>query len=390
MIGWIIFFGVSTFIVVALHYVLWIQMVKRPRWPQKFEWLGSLLLIALVLGVPVSRIFYRFFPWAPLGWLAKVSLTWLGFLLLMITFNLILETLLLVYQKGRVLFGLQRRRLQRQMGESRIQSEERRVFMSRAAAATTAVAAAVVGTKGIFNALADPLIKHIQVPLPKLPQGLHGFKIVQITDLHIGNSIKKDYVQRVVRMANSLKPDFMALTGDFVDGPVEQLREDVAPLADLKSKWGSYFITGNHDYYSGHEEWNAHFRSMGIKVLENEMVVIGEPPNTFELVGIDWHQRFRIAMAQHNPESACVVLNHQPKGIDDAIRLGGGLQISGHTHGGQIWPFHLFVALAQPYVSGFHKHGNGYIYVSCGTGYWGAAMRVGAPSEITLIELIHT
>ena len=260
--------------------------------------------------------------------------------------------------------------------------------MSRSFAATSVLAASVVGTKGIFNALADPQIKKIQVPLPKLPLSLRGFKIAQVTDLHIGPSIRRPYVERVVELTNALNADLIALTGDFVDGSVEALHEDVAPLANLKSKFGSYYVTGNHDHYSGVEEWRKHFASMGMNVLFNEMVMIGDGADTFELVGIDWIADFKRAMASHDPSKACVVLNHQPLGIDEAIGMGGGLQLSGHTHGGQIWPFHFFVGLAQPYVSGFHKHGDGYIYVSCGTGYWGAAMRVAAPSEITVIELV--
>jgi hypothetical protein len=196
---------------------------------------------------------------------------------------------------------------------------------------------------------------------------------------------------------NALEPDIVAITGDMVDGSVEQLREAIAPLANLKTRHGVFFVTGNHEYYAGALEWCDHLPTLGMRVLRNERVTIGEGAQAFDLAGID---DFNAAGAApgHGPDlpralagrdegRELVLLAHQPRAIDEARRLGVGLQLSGHTHGGQLWPWRYMVYLQQPLVSGLAKRGDTYCYTSCGTGYWGPPMRLGAPAEITKVVL---
>jgi predicted MPP superfamily phosphohydrolase len=208
--------------------------------------------------------------------------------------------------------------------------------------------------------------------------------------------IGKDFIEDIVRRVNALTPDVIAITGDLVDGSVEELAEHVAPLAKLSAKHGVYFVTGNHEYYSGAEEWIAHLRKLGVHVLRNERVRIGGDEG-FDLAGIDDHSSAVFghgpdlpkALAGRDADRACVLLAHQPRGVNLADSLGVDLQLSGHTHGGQMFPWNLAVRLQQPFVAGIHKLTHAQIYVSRGTGYWGPPMRVGAPAEITEIELVH-
>jgi uncharacterized protein len=189
---------------------------------------------------------------------------------------------------------------------------------------------------------------------------------------------------------NALRPDLVAGTGDLVDGSVRELGRAVAHLGRLQARHGVYFVTGNHEYYSGAEEWVAHLETLGIKPLRNEHVRIGDEGG-FDLAGIDDHSArpdLKKALGGRDASRACVLLAHQPRGIELADELGVDLQLSGHTHGGQMFPWNLLVRLQQPFVAGLHKLRRAQIYVSCGTGYWGPPMRVGAPAEITEIELV--
>jgi hypothetical protein len=201
----------------------------------------------------------------------------------------------------------------------------------------------------------------------------------------------------VVEKVNALEADAIVITGDLVDGPLSALREHVAPLADLRAKHGVYFVTGNHEYYAGADEWIAELRSLGIHVLRNERVSLGDGEHSFDLAGVDDWTAARFgsghgpnldkALEGRDASRELVLLAHQPKQIREAAEKGVGLQISGHTHGGQIFPWHALVKLDQPYLAGLSKHGDTQIYVSRGTGYWGPPIRVGAPSEITLLEI---
>jgi predicted MPP superfamily phosphohydrolase len=243
----------------------------------------------------------------------------------------------------------------------------------------------------------DPRIVDVEIKLPRLPRALSGFTIAQITDVHVGPFVDHRFVGEVVRRVNHLAPDLVAITGDLVDGSLRRFRDGVAPLAELRSPHGTYFVTGNHEYYSGVDGWLDHLRSLGVRVLRNERVTIARNDNAFDLVGIDDHESRRYrghgpdlprALAGRDPSRAVVLMAHQPRQVRIAARHGVDLQISGHTHGGQIWPWHAAVRLQQGgLLAGHYRFGDTQLYVSRGTGYVGPAIRFGAPAEISRIVL---
>jgi predicted MPP superfamily phosphohydrolase len=231
--------------------------------------------------------------------------------------------------------------------------------------------------------------------LTKLPKSGSGYVIVQMTDVHIGPTIGRDFLAAVVRETNALAPDLVVITGDLVDGTVDQLRRLVEPLRDLVAKDGVFFVTGNHEYYSGADEWIAHLTTMGIRVLRNERVDIR---GLFDLAGVDDassagmlpHHGQDVARAAQGRSSsrALVLLAHQPKALKHALAAEVDLQLSGHVHGGQLVPFNWLVRLDQPLIAGLYLVEKTWVYVSSGTGYWGPPMRVGTAAELTRIELV--
>ena len=263
----------------------------------------------------------------------------------------------------------------------------RRLFLARALAAAVGGVAAGLTTAGIKSALGPTQINELDIQLRGLPQALAGFKLVQISDVHVGPLLRKDWLAHVVGRIRELSPDMVVITGDLVDGSVRELREQVAPLATLQAPHGVYFVTGNHDHYSGAEEWYAHLPTLGVRPLRNQRVEVAPG---LDLAGIEdptGSPDLLRALAGRDPAKALILLAHQPRQFAEAARHEVPLTLSGHTHGGQIWPFTWLVALAQPYVAGLHRRGASQLYVSRGTGFWGPPMRIGAPAEITLLKL---
>ena len=252
---------------------------------------------------------------------------------------------------------------------------------------------------GFFNARRLARVVEVDVPIPGLPKSLHGYSIAQISDVHIGPTIKRSYVEAIVARVNALKPDAIAITGDLVDGSVQRLSAHTAPLANLSAPDGTFFVTGNHEYYSGASEWIAELRRLGLTVLNNEHVIREREGDAVMIAGVtdfsahhfDPSQRSdpraAIARAPANVK-ARVLLAHQPRSAEAAAAAGFDLQLSGHTHGGQFYPWNLFVPLQQPFTAGLNQAGAMWVYTSRGTGYWGPPKRFGAPSEITLLRLV--
>lgn len=275
--------------------------------------------------------------------------------------------------------------------------EARRALFS----ATSAVVVGLTVTAslvGYLEARRTPRVRRVSVPIDGLPESLEGFTIAHLTDLHVGPTIKRDFVVPVVERVRSLAPDAVALTGDFVDGQVDELRDHVAPLAELKARHGVFYVTGNHEYYAGAEAWVRHFASLGIRPLLNEHVVLEHEGAQLVLAGIcDYSAGSFVPHHRSDPARALagapagaprVMLAHQPRSAK-AVKEAGGvdLMLSGHTHGGQMWPWNLFVPLQQPLLAGLSRLYEMWVYVSRGTGYWGPPYRVGAPSEIALLTL---
>jgi hypothetical protein len=267
----------------------------------------------------------------------------------------------------------------------------RRLFVSRVVAG--AAAATAVGTVGYgtYGVLRGPRVKRVTVPLAKLPRAAHGYRIAVVSDIHLGPVLGRGFAQKVVDTINGTQPDLIAVVGDLVDGSVKDLGPAAAPLSQLRARHGSFFVTGNHEYYSGAEQWVEEVRRLGIHPLENART---ELP-WFDLAGVNdlagesegQGPDFTRALGDRDTARACVLLAHQPVQIHDAVRHGVDLQLSGHTHGGQLWPGNLIAAAANPTVAGLERYGDTQLYVSRGAGAWGPPTRVGAPSDITVIEL---
>jgi predicted MPP superfamily phosphohydrolase len=241
-------------------------------------------------------------------------------------------------------------------------------------------------------------VRHVDIPIRDLPEALHGFTIAQISDIHVGPTIKRGFVERIVKRVNKLGSDMVAITGDVVDGPVRKLSEHTAPLADLESRHGTYVVTGNHEYYSGVQGWVRELERLSARVLMNEHVVLEHDGAPLTVAGItDYSAHYFDASHRSDPRSALagsprdavkVMLAHQPRSAQASAAAGADLQLSGHTHGGQFWPWNLFVRLQQPYTAGLHREGGMWVYINRGTGYWGPPMRFGVPPEITAIRLV--
>ena len=267
----------------------------------------------------------------------------------------------------------------------------------------SAIAAVALGFAitfvGFVNARRRARVKETQVPIENLPADLHGFAIVQISDVHVGATIKRGYVEAIVAAVNDLSPDAIAITVDVVDGTVRDLAEHVAPLAQLRARHGTYLVTGNHEYYSGEAQWTREFRRLGLQVLLNEHVALNHGAATLVIAGVtDYTAHHFNPNHRSDPERALlgapaahakVLLAHQPRSAAAAAAAGFHLQLSGHTHGGQFWPWNHFVRFQQPYTAGLHRLSQLWIYISRGTGYWGPPKRFGAPSEISLIRLVN-
>lgn len=268
----------------------------------------------------------------------------------------------------------------------------RRLLVSRGIAATVAVAA--VGTVGAGTASflgRPPQIKQITVPLARLPRSAHGMRIAVVSDIHLSAILGRAHTQRITDTINSTQPDLIAVVGDLADGEVHDLGRAAVPLGGLRSRHGTYFVTGNHDYLHNAPEWLDHLRNLGLVPLENARV---EMPG-FDLAGVNdlagerygSGPDFGKALNGRDPARGVVLLSHQPVTIHDAVRHGVDLQLSGHTHGGQLWPGPLLAELANPTVAGLDRYGDTQLYVTHGAGAWGPPTRIGAPADITVIQL---
>ena len=253
---------------------------------------------------------------------------------------------------------------------------------------------------GFVNARRRAKVVSVDVPIDDLPVPLNGLTIVQISDIHVGATIKARYVDAIVDAVNALKPDLIAVTGDIVDGSVARLSSHTEPLGRLTARYGTYLVTGNHEYYSGAAPWIAEFERLGLRVLLNEHVVLEHGGTPFIVAGVtdysaghfdEAHQSDPAAALAHAPRDVRVklLLAHQPRTALAAAAAGYTLQLSGHTHGGQFFPWNFFVRLQQPFTAGLAKLDALWVYTSRGTGYWGPPKRLGAPSEITRLRLVR-
>ena len=390
----VIFFAISTLLAGYITWRLFGKAAFRRRWK-----IAMAAGIVATLFAPVITIILRRsgFDNPGLHLLTWAGYLGVGFLSFVFSYVVIRDLVWLPVAavrriKARIAKSARRREEMRP-----IDSPSRRGFLVNSMNYGILTAAALTTGYGVAEAKQTPQVKRVPVAIDNLPPDLEGFRIVQITDIHVNPTFRRSSVEEIVEVVNTLDADVVALTGDLVDGSVDQLGYDVAPLAQVQSTSGNYFVTGNHEYYSGVIEWVEEVRRLGFTVLLNEHQVVARGKARLLLAGVtDYRGGNFLTSHRSDPQKALegapaadvkILLAHQPKNIFAASRAGYDLQISGHTHGGQFFPWNLLVGFAQPYVYGLHTHENTQIYVSRGTGYWGPPVRVGSPSEITLIEL---
>lgn len=366
----------------GIHYYLWARLVRDPGWPAPVTRAATVAVVALGVLLLATMIFGRMLPRAAASVLAWAAFVWLGVAFLLFAGLVSTELFRVV---SRLVWSNP--------------DDTRRLFFARGVAALVGGGAAIAAMVAVRQALSALTVRTVRVPIAGLHPSLEGMTVVQLTDIHVGPTIGRPFIEEMVRRVNELRPDVIAITGDLVDGPVSELGHHVAPLADLKARHGVYFVTGNHEYYSGVDAWLAELTRLGVRVLRNERVTLGEGDAVLDVAGVDdWSARrfgnghgadLTRALAGRDASRPVVLLAHQPKAITEAAEKGVHLVLSGHTHGGQIWPWTKLVALDQPILAGLHRVRETHIYVSEGTGYWGPPMRLGTRAEISKLVLVR-
>jgi predicted MPP superfamily phosphohydrolase len=363
-----------------VHYYLWRRLVRDTTVAGRGRRIGTWVVVGLIVVLLAALIGSR----AGLPHTVAVVLAWPGYLWLAVMFYLLV---------GLAILEIPALVVKLRLRKSETPVESRRLFLGRAVAVTAGVAAVgIVGT-GVGSALGMPRLKRIQVPLARLPRTADGFRIALVSDIHLGPLNGVGRTRRIVDMINGLDADLVAVVGDLVDGSVAELGAAAAPMADLRSRLGSFFVTGNHEYFSGYQEWIAEVTRLGMRPLRNARV---ELPDGLDIAGVndatggsygDGPDVGR-ALTGRDPSRAVIMLAHQPIQAHDAAAHGVDLQLSGHTHGGQMVPFNYIVrATGQPIVSGLGEVDGMPVYVTNGAGFWGPPVRVGAPPDVTLVEL---
>ncbi|SCX58631.1 hypothetical protein SAMN03159343_3807 [Klenkia marina] len=403
----IAFGAVVALAMVLLHGWLWFRLVRSTTRPGRVRRWLTVLAVVLALLPTAAVLGRRSLPFAvqaPLDW---VGYTWLG-----VAFYAFLALLVLEPVRW-VLRAVQRRRpaaveaAPAAPGAEPASAPEpaaepvdvsRRLFLARSLAVTAGAAAVGTAGYGLWAANSAPVVRRVPIALAGLDPALAGYRIVTFSDGHLSATYGGRRFERLVEMVNAQSPDAVAVVGDLVDGEVSELRRDAAPLGDLVSRDGAYFVTGNHEYFVDTDAWLTHLDGLGLQVLRNERVSLRRGAGAFDLAGIDDRTAAASGLPGHGADLDAaldgrddsvpvVLLAHQPVQVEQARRAGVDLQLSGHTHGGQLWPFDYAVTLDQPAVEGLSRQGDTQLYVTSGAGYWGPPMRVGARPEITVIEL---
>lgn len=358
----------------AVHYYIWLRLVHDTALPEPYAALATVALLLLLLSQPLSMVAVRAAP--KLGrLLAWPAFLWMGTILLLLVTLASADVLKLVLALGGA-----------DPDSAALLDRARWLEGAAAILAASLTAIAILRARAL-------MVRAVEVTLDHLPHELDGLVIVQLTDIHVGPTIGRRFMDGMVAQVNGLNPDIVCITGDLADGPVHELRHAIEPLSHIKAKHGVFFVTGNHEYYNNVDEWLAAVTALGVRVLRNERVTIA--PGLY-LAGVDDLQgRMR---AGHGPDlekalggveanAATVLMAHQPKMWPLAVKARVGLMLAGHTHAGQIWPFHYLVKLDQTIVSGLVRDGVSQLYVSAGTGYWGPPMRLGSTAEISRVTL---
>jgi predicted MPP superfamily phosphohydrolase len=363
------------------HWYVARRLIVQPQLPEVLSttllW-GIGLLCASLVAQPISERFLSRSKWQWLAWVASI---WMGFAFLFLM--LLFASDVVVWFGGSLLGALS--------------EGDHNLSLVRARAGLVVLVGLVAGGFALRNGLSPPALLRVEVALPRWPEALDGFRIAQISDIHIGSILGREFAQQLTDRVNALEADLVAVTGDLVDGRVEILRDEVAPFGGLRGRHGVFFVTGNHDHYSGADAWATCAAELGMRVMRNRHIVLGQGEQAFALAGVDDHRAGMLpgedgedldaALAGIPKDMPVVLLAHDPSTFKRASSRAIDLQLSGHTHGGQIWPFRYFVRAAMPFVDGLYSRKGARLYVSRGTGFWGPPMRLAAPAEITELVL---
>ena len=369
-------FGLTITAVLALLFGLpwWTLLGADTRWPGAVGVAGTIVFGGALVALPVLMYLghgrHR-------DWAARIGDTILGVIWVLFAWTLLGNVLRLALMMASVADPLR----------------------SRIVAAAIAAVSLLLVLWGYAEAMRVPRIRRVDVTIPRLGAGLDGLRVVLLTDTHYGPINRARWSAGVVAAVNTLDADIVCHTGDIADGSVSQRREQAAPLGDVRARLARTYVTGNHEYFGEAQGWLDHMRELGWEPLHNRHILVERDGAHLVVAGVDdataassgrpGHRADHgAALAGVDEDLPVLLLAHQPKQIDAAVAHGVDLQISGHTHGGQIWPFHLLVRLDQPTVQGLSRHGDRtQLYTSRGTGFWGPPLRVFAPSEITLLTL---
>jgi uncharacterized protein len=376
----------------ALHLYLWHRLVFVTTRPRSLgRRVGTVAFCALGAGL-VASLFIR-------G--EYVVFVWTEYLWLAVLFYLFVVLLVLELPRLVVAWRLRRDRTATQPvepgeGPAPTTNTDRRLFLARSAAIVAGLAAVGTTGYGMTRAFRAPVVERVPIALRRMGRPLDGYRIALISDVHIGPILGRAHTERLVRTINDLHADLVAITGDLADGSVEELRAAGEPLRDLRSAHGTYFVTGNHEYYTGDlPNWLDALRGWGVNLLRNERAEITRGTAAFDLAGVNdptgrWYDDapdFARAVSDRDTSRPVLLLSHQPVQVKQARQHGVDLQLSGHTHGGQMCPFNLLVPIQQPVVAGHFRFGDTQLYVTRGAGFWGPPVRVAADPEVTLVEL---
>jgi predicted MPP superfamily phosphohydrolase len=403
--SWVIWISIMLTVLGGGYWYIGSRLIGTMGWSQSAKTAALVGLAAMFLAPFLSMFLLRFMEGIGVTW-AWATYVGLGFLSLLFTALVFRDVLLLGGKAVEYLLAFF------QSSDSQPADPTRRQFLVQSTNLAVIGVAGALTAYGVYQARRAPGIVNLTIPLKNLPQAFEGFRIVQFTDIHAGLTVRRDWIETVARQIADLKPDLIAFTGDLVDGSVPHLRDDVAPLGELQAPHGKYFVTGNHEYYSGVGPWVTEAQRLGYDVLMNEhrlvhrngasIILAGVPDQTSKQFNASHIPDPHAAIEGAPPDTIKILLAHQPRTLREAESLGFDLMLCGHTHGGQFFPWNLVATLGQPYIAGLHKHfpsgsnGNGaagqgregmWVYVSKGTGYWGPPVRLGARSEITVLTL---
>lgn len=381
----VVFLSVLLIVLGLVHVYVWQRLVRdtmRPGWRRRVAGFGILAAAVLVLA---TLLLTGPLPYPYERWLAWPGYLWLGVVFYLMVALLVAELPVLLVRLGQ----------RRAVAATGLPDPDRRLLLRRTAAVAAGVVAVGTSGYGIWRAYAPPSVTRLQVPLRRLDRRADGLRVAVVADLHVGPMYGRRQVERVVEIVNSLEPDLVTMVGDLASTEAGAVRADAEPLRRIRSRYGVYFVTGNHEYYHGHEEWLEAADELGLRVLRNERVEIAHLGGALDLAGVNDREGsryddppdYQAALGDRDPTRPVVLLAHQPVQVHRAAEYGVDLQLSGHTHGGQLFPFDALVRLEQPMVSGLATIDGTQVYVTDGAGFWGPPMRVGADPDVTLLEL---